>query len=182
MHAAAPLPPESSAPPPLDLASAVARVLVGSDGTLTRALAAVAREPIRLLLLDQRLAEACVGRSAAPALDLREDEALLERRVMLEGVHSGTRFLHAHSQVAVDRLSPELREAMLTGREPVGEIFTRLRVETFKEIDELAWEAAGPLAKLLGVPAARAVLLRRYRIFARAVPVMFIEERLPDRW
>jgi chorismate-pyruvate lyase len=73
--------------------------------------------------------------------------------------------MHAVAVIAVERLSPDVRHGVESGRSPLGVVLSRHRIETYREIPEL-----------LPAPHGGAIV-RRYRIFIAATPIASITER-----
>jgi chorismate-pyruvate lyase len=171
------------APPraPVHLAdvSPLGRVLLVTDGTLTDILEAHQLEPIHLVVLDQHLTN---EPAEAGLLELSDGESAIHREIVLRGERSGVAYVHALSLIALERLNPEFRAGLLSGRAPIGRLWTKLRMETFKEILESGRHPAGGLAVHLGLKADTWVLFRSYRVCCGGRPVMLIRETFRDRW
>lgn len=152
------------------------RVLLLSDGTLTHVIEAHALEPIGLVPLAQTLTRA---RRAIRSLDLKKSEALIEREILLRGVCSGHHYLFASSQIAADRLDREFRKQLLAAKLPIGVLWKKLRIETYKEILRMGRRPAADLAEHFGGDATQPLLFRRYRVFSHGRPAMIITEAFP---
>jgi chorismate-pyruvate lyase len=153
------------------------RVLLSSDGTLTHVLEAHALESITLVALTQTLSRA---HRSVPLLRLRKSETLLNREVLLRGSRTGKHYLYASSQIAADRLCPEFLELLLAAKLPIGLLWKKLRIETYKEILHMGRRAAGKLAVHFGVDANHSLLFRKYRVFSSGRPSMIITEAFPE--
>lgn len=150
------------------------RLLIATNGTLTRILGIVADEEIVVHIVEQKIDR--VAPEEADSGQLAGDR-VLQRRVLLQGRTSGHRFVAAESLIAIDLL-PQAIAASLTGTQrPIGEIMAAERLETFKEAADV-WigQSPGWLA-LAGykTPQPR-IVGRRYRIVVEKRPVIIITE------
>jgi chorismate-pyruvate lyase len=152
------------------------RVLLMTDGTVTDILEAHAGEPIRVVILGQEFEP--VPREISQ-LDTDGVECLLHRTVLLQGRASGTTFIHADTLVAPERLPPAVLDGLLRTGKPIGRLLTEERVETFREIVALNYEAAGECASYFGVPPSSTLVYRTYLIFIQGSPAMRITEKFP---
>ncbi|MDP9075328.1 MAG: chorismate pyruvate-lyase family protein [Actinomycetota bacterium] len=136
-------------------------------------------EPMRVVILEQMFEQRAPNK---PELDADRTEQLLHRTVLLQGVHSGTNFIHAASIIAPDRLPPRVLAGLLETGKPIGRLLAADRVETFREIVGLGYEPAGDLAPYFGVDPASSLVFRTYRIHVQQQPVMRITEKFPATW
>ena len=89
------------------------RVLLVTDGTLTEILEANFFERIRLVKVSQRVIAATASHTL---LDPNPGEVLIERKILLRGEESHRNYAYAESLIAVDRLGPSFRDALLEFR------------------------------------------------------------------
>ena len=120
------------------------RILVTTDGTVTETLAAVFLEPIELVKLAVTIVP---NPEAFPALELEGGSNLMQRQIVLRGSRSGTPYVYAEVVIAADRLPQRLREDLLEGRIPLGQLWIAHRLETFKERPRIRQRVAGTLAR-----------------------------------
>ncbi len=150
------------------------RLLLATDGTVTPALSAYLGEPIGVRVLGQ---EQVMLVQADDQLTLSAGRPILERRVVLYGVESGTAVLYADSRVAVDRLVAPVRADLLSGELPIGLVLRRHRIETFREsLGEGRRRAVGEAAAHLG---SCDVCWRTYAIVSGGRPLMVVHEEFP---
>jgi chorismate-pyruvate lyase len=152
------------------------RILVTTDGTVTETLAAVFLEPIELVKLAVTIAP---SREPFPALEVKPGSSLMQRKVVLRGSRSGTPYAYAEVAIAADRLPPGLREDLLEGGVPLGQLWISHRLETFKERPRVRQRAAGALARHLGTHAEDTLIERSYRTFISGHPVFLVTEFFP---
>ena len=155
------------------------RILVTTDGTVTETLAAVFLEPMELVKLAVTIAP---SPEPFPALELKGGSSLMHRKVVLRGSRSGTPYAYAEVAIAADRLPPRLREDLLEGRIPLGQLWISHRLETFKERPRVRQRVAGKLARHLGVHAEDTLIERAYRTFTSGHPVFLVTEFFPSAY
>lgn len=150
------------------------RILVATNGTLTRILSVLANEDIAVEIIRQQI------HNAAPRTPGHHGLAsgrVLERDILLKGRTSGYAFVAAESLIAVDSLPHEIVTSLMETDRPIGEIMAGSCIETFKE-EAKVW--AGKLPRwpaLDGYQNSRMdTVARRYRILSGGVPVMIVTE------
>jgi chorismate-pyruvate lyase len=153
------------------------RVLLVTDGTLTEILEANFFERIRLVKVSQRVVPATAASHAL--LDPTSGESLIERRILLQGEESHRNYAYAESLIAVDRLAPSFRDALLNSATPLGRLWLEHKLETFKELQEVRSQRADGLRQHFECTEAAPLLVRTYRVFSAAKPVMVITEYFP---
>jgi chorismate-pyruvate lyase len=155
------------------------RVLLVTDGTLTEILEANFVERIRLVKISQRVI------SATPAyvfLDPDPGEALIERKILLQGEDSKRNYAYAESLIAVERLGQSFHDQLLHSNTPLGRLWLEHKLETFKELKEIRSEPAGGLSHYFECADGAPLLVRTYRVFSAAKPVMVITEYFPTSY
>jgi chorismate-pyruvate lyase len=150
------------------------RLLIGTNGTLTRILGIVADEEIIVQIINQKIHRRAPEKAGLWQL---AGDSILQRQVLLKGRSSGQQYVAAESLVSVDLL-PRALTASLTETEcPIGEIMAAGRLETFKEPADV-WIGDAPdwlVAQRYRAPQPRTVG-RRYRIISGGRPVIIITE------
>jgi len=149
------------------------RILLVTDGTLTEILEAYLLEPIELVKLSERLLN---GADMSAPLAMDATERVLERRINLRGVQSGTVYVHAESLILVDRLDPAFQTELFETNIPLGRLWRRHRLETFKEFVSAGYRPAGELGAQLACAEDVSVLGRVYDVFSGRRLVMRIAE------
>jgi chorismate-pyruvate lyase len=154
------------------------RVLLITDGTLTDALEAAFLEPILLVKLVNQVKPA---ENRIDELDLEPGQRLMRRQILLRGGTSGTNFVYAESQLAVDRLHPQFRDRLIASAEPIGRLWSEHRIETWKQILEFFRRPAEELSGHFGCAEDAELLGRRYRVFTGGRPTIVTAEYFPER-
>jgi len=152
------------------------RILLGTDGTVTRILEAYADEPIDVVKLSQVL-ETSYG--VDPGLRLSGPDEVLRRRVVLRGRHSGRALLYAEATVALDRVDRAFVDGLIGTDDPIGVLLAESRTETFREVLLVDREEAGPCGVHFGIDDTAEIIFRTYRILAHQQPIILITEKFP---
>lgn len=152
--------------------SPLQRTLLITDGTLTEILEAHLLEPIELVKLSQRVFALDTG---IPSL-AEPCQSLLERRINLRGAHSRRIYVYAESLLVVDHLDPQFRAELMESEVPLGRLWHKFRLETYKELIGVDCRPAGALAISLDCSANARVLARTYDVISAREPVMRISE------
>lgn len=151
------------------------RILIATDGTLTRMLGVLADDEIVVQIVGQHIRHDEPDLSGSGRLP---GGRLLQRHILLKGRSSGNPFVAAESLIAVDLLPPAITENLTTTDRPIGEVISGCCLETSKEAATV-W--MGELPDWL-VPAgprsspSRTAVARRYRIISAGQPVLLITE------
>src|SRR5437588_11698731 len=110
------------------------RILIATNGTLTRILSVVTNDEIVVQIIKQKI------HRFAPEMTELEDSAsgrILERRILLKGRSSGKPFVAAESLIAIDRLPPVIMTSLTKTDRPIGEVMAASCLETFKAAAEV---------------------------------------------
>ncbi len=150
------------------------RILIASNGTLTRILGIVADDEIVVHIVEQHV------HSTAPKLPGFEQlpsGRILQRRILLQGRSSGRSLVAAESLVAVDQLPPAITTTLLETQRPIGEIMAASCLESFKEAADV-WVARPPdwLTPAGYQTSEPEIVARRYRVIANGQPAIIITE------
>ena len=150
------------------------RILIASDGTLTRILGIVADDEVVVQIVEQHV------HAAAPQISGLEQlpgGRILQRRILLNGRSSGRSFVAAESLVAVDLLPAAITTTLLETERPIGEIMAASALETFKEAADV-WIGRPPdwLALAGYQTSAPTIVARRYRVISDGQPAIIITE------
>jgi chorismate--pyruvate lyase len=150
------------------------RILIATNGTLTRILNVVANDEIVVELIKQQIHDATLE---IPELEHLPIGRVLQRNILLKGRSSGKPFVAAESLIAIDLLPPVITTSLTKTDRPIGEIMAECCIETFKE-EAKVW--IGELPRWFALdghqnPQTR-IVARRYRIIAGGQPVIIITE------
>ncbi|MDD2863751.1 MAG: chorismate lyase [Methylococcales bacterium] len=156
--------------------SPLQRIILISDGTLTELLEHLIDEPLQVVKLHESI-EATDDEIAY--LDLPKNQQVITREICLQGKKSGQNWLYAKSKIVLDRLPPLFREDLLASQIPIGKLWAKHRVETYKEIEPPFFETAEKLAIHFNIAPEKELLGRTYRVFSSQQPMMMLTEKFP---
>jgi len=153
------------------------RLLLVTDGTVTEILEQYLEEKIRLIKLDQKIARDLADIDTAHGRFLAAgDLPVLARQILLQGETSGRNWLHAESTILLNHLGEDFRTDLLASREPIGRLWDKHRVETFKRILDYRRRRADALAGYFGIRPEDPVLSRTYSVTSGRKLIMIICE------
>lgn len=148
------------------------RILIASNGTLTRILGIVANDEIAVQIVAQQVHSAA---PETPGLEQLPSGRVLQRRVLLKGRSSGQPFIAAESLIAIDVLPPAITTSLTTTEHPIGEVIAASCLETFKE-EAKVWIGPPPGWLTLAGYQGPTIVARRHRVIAAGQPAMIIAE------
>lgn len=148
----------------LETLPAFLRVLLTTDGTVTKSLESYFWEPISVENLGQQYIEL---QDDAPVIELQAGAKVLHREVQLVGKKTRRIYTHASSLIRAEILEEDVRRDLEEGKVGVGELLRELGLETYREIVGF------------GQSTDRQILWRRYRIIMNHQPFIQITEEFP---
>lgn len=154
----------------------IQRVMLATDGTLTDTVQAIFNEPIGLNKLSISVAPAP---EPIDVLALEAGEQIMERKVLIFGETTGRSYVYAESILAVRRLPEPFRAAVLTSDEPLGRLWSRHKLETWKELLSVTSGTLPHPDSFFSVNDSRELLTRTYRVLSGGQPLMLIAEYFP---
>jgi len=163
----------------IDLAklSGFQRILLTTDGTLTEILEAYVFEKIQVRKLSEQivtLSEEQVQMQAPVGTES------IQRKILLHGANTNRNWLYAESMIIPLRLEQAFRDGLLKSKIPIGKLWLKYKVETFKEIIATDREQAGELADYFHIQSTDLLLCRTYLVITNRLPVMMITEKFPE--
>ena len=121
--------------------------------------------------------------SDVAALAIDPGATVIERRIALQGRHSGSVYVHAEMAIAGERLAPSLRQALATTEVPFGRLCRQYRLEAYKEAPVCTFGPAQRFAGALGIDPELSIHVRCYRTFVGGRPLAVIREAFaPVLW
>ncbi|MDI9633755.1 MAG: beta-ribofuranosylaminobenzene 5'-phosphate synthase [Methanolinea sp.] len=158
--------------------SPLQRVLLGTDGSVTRLLELACGAPVAIVTRLQEVIPA--DDEVAERLQIHPGDEVNHRIVELVDTRSGETLIYAESYTPLSRLSPSFRDDLMRADIPIGKILEHHRLETRREIMGVSAGPRSPeVAKAFGLGGNPLFLSRRYRIIHRDLPLMHIEETFP---
>jgi chorismate-pyruvate lyase len=157
--------------------SPVLRVLLVTDGTVTRTLEAYFGEAIEVDVLDH--AET-TSAAPYPQIDIAVGDHILHRYVRLLGKVTRRVYAVAESVAALDHISEQMRRQLIQEHKGIGELLREGRLETYRDLLTANLTTASRWAEDLQVAATAGVVTRDYRIYQGGRAVLLIREIFPQ--
>jgi beta-ribofuranosylaminobenzene 5'-phosphate synthase len=155
------------------------RILLTTDGSITRILEAVELCPVEVEAVLQEVVKA--EPEIAALLRIRAGEEVNHRVVNL--LSRRRVLVRACSYAALSRLEPKFREQVMRAEKPIGRIMAELQVESRREVlDFSVVEANRELAGVFGIAEGSLLLERRYLVVRHSQPLLYIVERFPHEF
>ena len=158
-----------------DCPSVFQSILLDTDGTVTDILRHITGDDIAVTKISQQISQA----QEPASLNLRTPQPILQREILLTG---RKHYLHADSMFVVDRMTQSMREGLLKSDTPVGLLWQRERLESYREI--LARETERNESLLQYFPDLKTNLFykRSYLVYSGHQPLGLITERFPAEY
>ncbi len=156
------------------------RLLLVTDGTVTEMLEQHLEEKIKVLKLYEKI-EDHVGQvipNHRSFLD-HNNVPVLKREVLLQGQSTLNNWVYAESTILLNHLNQGFRTDLLASREPIGRLWEKYRIETFKSILDFAQRQAGALAEHFGIRPQDHIISRTYSVYSGGKLIMLISETFP---
>lgn len=148
-------------------------ILLDTDGTVTDLIQHYTGETIHVTKLTQDLIVA----DQPSALRLSAPTQLLHRRILLSGAQQ--HYLYAESFFVIERMSDYLRHELLESQVPIGVLWQREKLETFREILAREQETNEELGQYFADLAKPEFWSRRYLVYHGGAPLGLICEKFP---
>ncbi|HEX4975313.1 MAG TPA: chorismate pyruvate-lyase family protein [Pseudomonadales bacterium] len=141
----------------------ILRVLLSTDGTVTKTLEAYFWEAIQVLNVQQELIQLDHARDFLPS---QAGEWLLQRSVELLGQQSGRCYTEAHSLIRLHVLPEEIRLQLQSGQIGIGELLREKQLESYRQLVDLGQYDKGRI-------------FRTYQIIINHQPALLVTEIFP---
>ena len=159
--------------------SLIQRVILTSNGTVTRLLEDLVGEQLTVIKLHESIKK---NEEAIDYLKLPPQQPLIQRKICLQGKDTGTNWLYAESLIVPERLDSLFREELLESQIPIGNLWSKYRVETFKELLPPFQQQAGELSQYFSIKDQHILFGRTYRVFSNQRPIMMLTEKFPSHY
>ena len=153
------------------------KILLITDGTVTNLLEHHLSEAMKVV----KLYEGQSKYHASPQLDTKNLEGLsvLEREILLQGEKSKSNWLYAKSAIFLENLPQDFLNDLLESAQPIGKLWSKYRLETYKRILAADKEVAGNIAKYFNIEAEDQMISRTYSVYSNKKVIMIITEKFP---
>lgn len=156
------------------------RLLLVTDGTVTEMLEQYLAEKIKVSKLYEKI-EPDLDQVFSHHRSSLNAEILpvMQREVLLQGQNSLTNWTHAESTIVLNHLNQGFRTDLLTSREPIGCLWEKYQIETFKSVIDFEQRPADELAQHFNINPQDPVISRTYQVFSERKLIMVITETFP---
>ncbi|CAM4447371.1 Chorismate--pyruvate lyase [Mycobacterium basiliense] len=153
------------------------RILLATNGTLTRILSVLIDEEVAVRVLEQTIE---TRSPELPQFEAFGDSRVLRRKVILEGKVSERPFVAADSSIAIDLLPSSVEANLKQTKRPIGEIMASSHLELFKEKPEF-WmgDTPGWAVPAMNHALRQKTVGRRYRMIIEGQPAVVVSEYFP---
>lgn len=152
------------------------RVLLVTDGTVTKSIEAYFLEPVEVDVLFHSYTS---SERAYADIEVLPGDPILRRCVILRGKITRTAYAFAESVMAGNRIPPDMKRKLIEDTKGIGALLRENRKETYRELSRFKRAAAGEWAMHLNMDKSADVLQREYRIHLDGQAAMLIEEVFP---
>jgi len=152
------------------------RVLLVTDGTVTKNIEAYFLEPVEVDVLAHAYT---TSDRDYPDIEVVPGDPILRRCVILRGRITKSAYAFAESIIAGNRVPSDMKHKLIEGTKGIGELLRESKKETYRELSRVKQAAAGEWAVHLGVEKNAGVLIRDYNIHLDGRAAIQIEEVFP---
>jgi len=158
--------------------SPVHKMLLGTDGSVTRMLEVITGQPVDVVTRIQQVVPA--DQETALRLEIDAGDPVNYRVVELKNRNTSEVLVYAVSYAPVDRLGREIRADFMKADIPIGKILQKHKLETRREILNAGVISADTeLSRTFGIFRNEPLLSRNYQIIQGFRPLMQIKEIFP---
>lgn len=157
----------------------IQKILLMTDGTVTELLEYLSREPIVIEKIYQELEKDLSG---IPGDHIQSVDGavapVLIRKIILKGQYTKKNYIYAESTILVDRLPETFREELIHTKTPIGKLWSKHRLETYKtDFVAVKEKSSESVSSHLSVPVDSDVLSRTYSVYSCGEKSMVITEK-----
>lgn len=154
------------------------KILLGTDGSVTKMLEVITGRPVGVTTRIQEIIDA--DKRIAEELQIETGDPVNYRVVELKNNDSTDVLVYAVSYTPVNRLDPEVKADFMLADIPIGKIMQKHKMETRREItDAEVLRADTRFSRTFGIFKDEALLSRDYRIIHHNRPIIKINEVFP---
>ncbi|MEM6614052.1 MAG: chorismate pyruvate-lyase family protein [Cyanobacteria bacterium P01_C01_bin.72] len=160
----------------LPVKSFLQRLLLITEGRITDIVQAYSGETVEEVKLSQKQ---IVSDSRFSPLQLDREYQLLSRSTVLQGSQTKINYLYIDSQIVLERLDADIRDALIFGHQPISKLLEENKVKTYREVLDCGIESAGSLGQYFSLAPSTELIYRTYLLLINGLPVMQISEKFP---
>ena len=155
------------------------RIILMTDGTVTELLETCMHETMQVRKLREVIGDLEVNLPIREQIENQCQSPILNRTILLVGENSARTCLYAESSIMLENLPDGFRHDLLHEQIPIGTLWHKYRVETYKEILDYRSEPAAELGAYFELAEDAVLLSRSYMVTNRGRAMMVITEKFP---
>lgn len=155
------------------------KILLITDGTVTKLLEHYLDEPITVYKLNEDLKQNVCTFPDTYKLSVDSPVNILQRDIFLQGQTTEKYWIYAESTIFIDQLNADFRHDLLKSNQPIGKLWGKYRLETYKSILSIQKEKAMKLAPYFDIKADDFIISRTYSVYSNKKVIMIITEKFP---
>ena len=155
------------------------KILLITDGTVTKLLEHYLDESITVYKLHEEVKQNVCTFPDAYQLNLEYPVDVLQRDILLQGQTTGKYWIYAESTIFIDQLNTDFRNDLLKSNQPIGKLWGKYHLETYKSILSMQKEKAMKLAPYFDIKADDFMISRTYSVYSNKKVIMIITEKFP---
>lgn len=155
------------------------KILLITDGTVTKLLEHYLDESITVYKLEEDLKQNIRTFPDAYKLNFDSPVNVLQRNIFLQGKITGKYWIYAESTIFIDQLNADFRNDLLKSNQPIGKLWGKYRLETYKQILSMQKEKAMKLAPYFNIKSDDSIISRTYSVYSNKKVIMMITEKFP---
>ena len=155
------------------------KILLITDGTVTKLLEYYLDESITVYKLNEEIKRNVSTFPDSYKLNIDSPVDILQRKIFLQGQKTGRHWIYAESTIFIDQLKADFRKDLLESNQPIGKLWIKYRLETYKSILSIQEEQAMNLAPYFDIKADDPIISRTYSVYSNKNVMMLITEKFP---
>lgn len=155
------------------------KILMITDGTVTGLLEHHSGETIKVEKIYERIESNFDNiPSCHKALTNSTELPALVRRILLQGETTQKNYIYASSSILINNLPNDFRKDLLSSQMPIGKLWSKHRLETYKtDFTAKQERASEAMATYLNVEIGSSILTRTYSVYSNGKKTMIITEK-----
>ncbi len=155
------------------------KILLITDGTVTKLLEYYLDESISVHKLHEEIRTDVSQFPEHYQINIDSPVNTLHREIFLQGESTQRNWIYAESTIFIDQLKTEFRQDLLRSNQPIGKLWIKYRLETYKSILLIQKEKAMALAPYFNIKADDIIISRTYSVYSDSKVIMIITEKFP---
>ncbi len=136
-----------------------------TDGTVTDLIQLLVQDKVKVVKISEVESQ-------------NDSQRILKRRIHLQGCRTGINWIYAESDIYLDNLSGDFVSDLVNHSIPIGALWSKYRLETFKQLITQIEEKSKGISES-GFPEGTPLLTREYHVFNINKLIMKITEKFP---